>query len=246
MAGAVAVTVWVAGRWGCRMRSMAGCHTDIDRRQESERVSRDSSSLWSLVDAEPPSTFTYIADLVAHVMEFCDGTTLLTMRLVSVAWAENTYVCWRLVFAAMRDARRRDRPLTLLDAVAASNNVAAFDVVEEGWMIQQASSSQPIVVMEHERLFPLKGFIKRRLPGDPPHWKQVTGPYTGELADRFAANTGGGDWIGDWHVVSSDATDRDGWQYASSWVSGKFAATWRPFVRRRMWQRECSVADDPG
>ena len=193
------------------------------------------TSDWQFVEPVASSPFVTVDDVVGLIMECCDSTSLCTMRLVRRSWSRNSYLCWDQTFALMKDCRRRGERIALHDAILRANHFS-FELICDVRSLPP-SEAEPIVVQETERLFPITGFRKRRLPGDPPHWLQLTGPYRGEVHDRYAASTGGGTWAdAPWAVVVSAATDVDGWQYAVTYTS-TFGPRRRPFVRRRQWMR---------
>jgi hypothetical protein len=192
------------------------------------------SEEWVLLIELPPDSFTVVADLVGSVMEFCDSESLLRMRLVCRHWSSNRCLNWQQTFSLVKEARGRGERLSLRDAIARCET-NSFDLIVDIAALRTIKL-EPIVVEEHERYFPLAGFAKRRLPGDPPRWSQLNGPYRGEITDPHSACAGGHAWTGSWTPHVCGSTDVDGWQYALSYNT-TFGPKKRPFVRRRQWIR---------
>ena len=119
-----------------------------------------------------------------------------------------------------------------------------FDVVPEGWMVESFASVDgggiTIAVIESERYFPLKGFRKRLLPGDPPLWQRTDNKKMPLPNGLSSVDPHPADWCwrGDWQLhVDLSKTDTNGWSYSTSFAFGTFGPKHKPFVRRREWHR---------
>jgi hypothetical protein len=94
------------------------------------------------------------------------------------------------------------------------------------------------VVYENERRFVNAFSPANLLPGERKQWSTADGRAR-SFAD-FQLPGRDWRWLSEWHpVVSTPATDPDGWLYATSWSSNSWAATSSAFrpIRRRLWQR---------
>mmetsp|Transcript_10903 Transcript_10903/g.33748 ORF Transcript_10903/g.33748 Transcript_10903/m.33748 type:complete len:217 (-) Transcript_10903:17-667(-) len=194
---------------------------------------------WEVVDpgAAAPDTFATVADVVGLVMEFCDTTSLLRMRLACRSWAHNAFLNWPQTLALVKERHRLGTPITLPEAIRESDGFS-FDLLIDIGRLEAQPRQQPVVVQEHQRFFPVVGWCSRRLPGDPPTWVQLTGAHSGEIHDPFAACTDGGHWAGDWAPIINENTDAHGWQFAVGYKT-RFGPRHprASMVRRRQWIR---------
>lgn len=105
------------------------------------------------------------------------------------------------------------------------------------------SVSQSVVVYEHQRRFPIKGFSCFLFPGDPPAWADEAGRplASGSLSDIRPGC--GWAWCSAWKpcIPAGSRIDTSGWSYACSF-STKQGTQWsthanKARVRRRCWKR---------
>eukprot|EP01006_Ploeotia_vitrea_P048218 TRINITY_DN67209_c5_g1_i3.p1 TRINITY_DN67209_c5_g1~~TRINITY_DN67209_c5_g1_i3.p1 ORF type:complete len:439 (+),score=40.54 TRINITY_DN67209_c5_g1_i3:90-1406(+) len=92
-------------------------------------------------------------------------------------------------------------------------------------------------IYENQRHYPIKGWGKPKLLGDPGKWSDITGKKERNKADVQLLP--GWKWEGDWSIEVAD-TDNSGWQYAFDFkADAKWSASmhWNSYVRRKKWTR---------
>ena len=194
---------------------------------------------WEIVDRSlaAPDTFATVDDVVGLVMEFCDTSSLCTMRLVCHRWSANCFLNWPQALALVKERRSKGDPIALPDAIREVSRFS-YDLLVDVDRLEHEVRLQPVVVQEHQRFFPVAGWCGRKLPGDPPGWVQLTGAYRGEIHDPYAAASGGGKWEGAWAPVVNAYTDQNGWQFALGYRTSFGPRHPRAsMVRRRQWIR---------